>query len=543
MKAPQEKGQSIVLIVFMIIGILAFVGLAADAGFLFARSAQFSAAVDAAALAGVVELHQEGGVISATNRAGEFLDANGWPIAQTIEYTGTQAYTDLGIPEFTYTVTWPVQTFFLRVIGFEDIPITRASTAAYYALNDMPLSTQEEQGLLRKAAHYVYGPDSCTSQGDPVSATKAGVGVANPHYPIMNGVYLYRIRVPADYITDTGQSLVEIQLFDPDSINTRHGNSEPVSFSTGDPPAVLSCSSLGNGDTCIIETGEPNAMNPIWLRRVDETWRPTGDCPNFDWNDGAGNTVTNYRLFYRDEDEKPVDLASFESSGANAASTDMQWVSPGSPGHVAADSGSFTVNLNSIPLDGAGAYNILLEVEATAGTSKNGFDIWAAPPSLADTLDAYRDVNQRNLQILQSYTAYDTRGVQVFAQGYMPTTVYAPHSAGDPVTLPLASVDAREGGGAIYLTPFDYDSAATLDNNVTFGFDTLAPGDFSIAQIIDCGGDCNNNWVDPQYDFGIPTIDDGVAFYGGNLTVEYAPGQDEHVWSVRLTSGRPFLTR
>jgi hypothetical protein len=131
-------------------------------------------------------------------------------------------------------------------------------------------------------------------------------------------------------------------------------------------------------------------------------------------------------------------------------------------------------------------------------------------------------------------------GVEVYAQGYMPMTVYRP---GANVTVPIGAVDAAQGGGTTYITVFDFEPPAA--DPFTFGYDTLAPSDFQVVRSATCDGstDCNGKWVRNQYDIGIPTNDQGVAFYGGYLTATYQPAADEHVWALRITAGRPFLTK
>lgn len=546
----EETGQSIVLLSFMILGLLAFVGLAADAGFLFARSSQFSAAIDAAALAGAVELHQ-GGTIelgAATNRAGEFLNANGWPIGNALTIDSSAGETDLGIPEFHYTVTWPVETFFISLLGFEDVPITHSSTAAYYALTDMPVSTHFDRSIVRMGNQFAFGPNSCTDDGDPVSSPSAGAGVANPDYPLTKGVYEYRIRVPADFITDTLQNNLVVQLFDPDTVNTRWGNTWTVSHTGGNPADSRSCSSAGEGDSCVINTGEPDTANPLWLVRVDETYTtrnsPSDPCPTAAPGDALGsNTFTRYELFYRDEDGARVDLGVFESNGSNSTQTDMKWVTPGVD--IAAQSGSFNVNLVPVPLDDDDNYNVYLHVRTLTGTSKNAWDVWAGPAGLQSTTDMPTDINERNLAVASDPVLGNTYGAEVYGQGYLPITIYHPGT----ITLPIAAVDAVQGGGTIYTSVFDFDDQA--DDPFYYGFDTLAPGDYEVFKAALCDGDtaCNNEWVRPQHTLGIPTSDDGIAFYGGFLTVRYRngtgsePPRDELVWSVRVTAGRPFLTR
>lgn len=550
-RAPEEAGQTIVLLALMIIGMLAFVGLAADTGFLFARSSQFSSAVDAAALAGVVELHEGGtiNVISATNRAGEFLNANGWPIDQAISVDATDGETELGIPEFYYTVTYPVETFFMRLLGFDEVPITHASTAAYYALTNMPVATHFDNSMVRLANQFIYGPNSCTDEGDPVSSPYGGVGVPNPDYPVTNGIYEYRIRVPADFITDTGQSNLTVQLFDPDTVNMNLNDTVLVTHSNGDPDELLSCSSAGVGDSCIIDTGEPETSNPVWLVRVDETWTaraadPNAACPDPAYGVSLGNsTFTRYELFYRDANGTRVDVGAFASDGDNSDNTDMLWVTPGVD--IAAESGNFNVDLSPIPLDDENNYNVYLHVSTTNGTSKNAWDIWAGPTGLASTTGMPAGVNDRNVAVMTTAGLGRTYGVEVYAQGYLPTNIYRTGL----VTLNVAAVEAVQGGGTIYASVFDFEA----NDPFNYGFDTLAPGDYQQNRAAVCpenSADCNNKWVRPQHVMGIPTNSDSIAFYGGFLTVTFdnstdagIPPYDEHVWSVRVTAGRPFLTR
>ena len=55
--SANESGQTLVLIALLFVVLLLFVGLAVDVGFGFVRSSQFSRAVDAAVLAGVIDLN------------------------------------------------------------------------------------------------------------------------------------------------------------------------------------------------------------------------------------------------------------------------------------------------------------------------------------------------------------------------------------------------------------------------------------------------------------------------------------------------------
>ncbi|MCA9919263.1 MAG: Tad domain-containing protein, partial [Anaerolineales bacterium] len=122
---PQEKGQSIVLIALMMVAIIAFVGIAIDVGFIFARGSQLQSAIDSAALAGVVELSgwTPGNLPlenAARTKSAQFLNANNMPISVTNSLNDPNnldvSTTILGATQYAVTATWPVETYFLKVL-------------------------------------------------------------------------------------------------------------------------------------------------------------------------------------------------------------------------------------------------------------------------------------------------------------------------------------------------------------------------------------------------------------------------------------------
>lgn len=72
---PNQKGQSIVIITFAVMGLIAMLGLALDLGLVYIERTRIKRAVDAAVLAGVVELPSEE---QAFLRAINYLDENGY---------------------------------------------------------------------------------------------------------------------------------------------------------------------------------------------------------------------------------------------------------------------------------------------------------------------------------------------------------------------------------------------------------------------------------------------------------------------------------
>ena len=117
-ESSNESGQTLVLIALLFVVLLLFVGLAVDVGLGFVRSSQFSRAVDAAVLAGVLDLNPGStGTTNADIRASQFLAANGWPTPTLTVYETARSITVGGIPQYTITATWPVETYFLGLIG------------------------------------------------------------------------------------------------------------------------------------------------------------------------------------------------------------------------------------------------------------------------------------------------------------------------------------------------------------------------------------------------------------------------------------------
>ena len=79
-KAFQEqKGQSIIIITFAFLGLIAMLGLALDLGLVYIEQVRISRTTDAAALAAVVELpFEEEGM----RRAIEYIQLNGYRVGE-----------------------------------------------------------------------------------------------------------------------------------------------------------------------------------------------------------------------------------------------------------------------------------------------------------------------------------------------------------------------------------------------------------------------------------------------------------------------------
>ncbi len=518
----EEEGQSIVILAFVFIGLLAFVGIAVDVGLVFARATQLQSGIDAAALAGVTEL-ADGDLNDADNRAAQFLRANGIPISVTQTIVSDRDVNSLDGVEYSVTGTWPVELFFLRLIGLEEVNVTRSATAAYFPLADIFTGRRSEYGFIETANQSVFGPNICTSYGDSFSPL-------NSVWAPGEYTWKYRIYIPPDYNHD----IVRVELFDPDSINTAE-NSHTVFFSAtaiqysldNDPPdnrrfpaegKVLNCQEHSVGGNphqrwqpCVLRTGELDILeeddsisldqiNPYWFVRIDENrgagaGHGNGTCGTPSVYTPRYNTQTVFELFYyRQESDGTITripLASYTGQvddgirGGGDHMTDMRWVSPrpgpqpyddyvdenGNPIVVPADFGSFDISLSSIPdiLEdpATGARYIYLDITSLSGASENGYSIWAGPPND----NRASDVNTRNLNLVESpaaASAHFSQGVTVFAMGNLPmNSIYS-----QPVDIPLVYIGPEMAGQRVFVSLFDPD--AGTQPPIAFFFDSIA---------------------------------------------------------------------
>ena len=524
----KETGQSIVLIAVVMVALLGFVGLAIDLGLVWARRAQLTAAVDAAALAGVTEIETAAGWNGALAKAKQFLYSNdipAWIITPTVPADPEQfVFYDqgsnaIGATEFTVTATWPVELYFMRLLGFNEFPISHSATAAYFPLVDIYASRRVELGTLDTSNQALFGPNCITGPGDPFSPFSSTYRppnhYVNPAYSSQYFSYRYRVLIPPDYEAASGTNIVRIELFDPDTHNSSPGNvdldtstyvfTHTVPF--GNPPTgSASCS--GNDryryEACVFPTGESLEQNPFWFIRIDEVrsgnnsscGAPAGNAY------AAGNrTQTGFDLYYYRVNGltgliEPVPIAQYTGREDNVHDTDMRWVSPGGDlsydqtVFVPANFGSFEVNLDNISdiLRDQTTNNryLYLDVTTLTGATENGYEIWAGPEYYTGPKDTNTPshcgvtgqmppagtpskVNERNIHVINcGRNSHSSQGATVLSMGNLPMN----SNTTNPVDIPLIYVGAQYAGSQILISLFDSDSGAQAP--IVFFFDTLA---------------------------------------------------------------------
>ena len=546
-----------------------FVGIAVDVGFIFARGSQLQAAVDSAALSGVSELINASDLFDtnpADIKAGQFLNANGVPITNTnnitITFDSSRALTPLGVTEYSITVTWPIELYFLKLLRDDPVDLTRSATAGVSVLTDIYASRRVQDGTVTTSTQGIFGPQICTSFGDPFSPW-------NSTWEPNTYTYRYRILIPADYDDD----VVRVEIFDPDTVN-QADNTVAIGRTIGAINGGLApvqnevCGASGSGTSaqqrnpCVFTTGEEqivadgnatiDQVNLFWYQRIDENrgsgaGNGDGTCTTSDTDpyNTSYNAETRFELYYyrQTTDGQPIEvpIASYIGYMDDPTrdlhgdhQTDMRWVSPGAdkqgndfpipdvPGvsEVPTSEGdtSFEVKLsdiNNIMVDASsGARYLWLDVTTLSGSSENGFEIWAGPDDYVETTAT--DVNQRNVAAINNPGSHDSRGIIIFALGRLPlNSIFA-----NAVDIPLLYIGPEQAGATLTVSLFDADSG--VQPPVTFYFDTINQNDWSQtfyhptdpdpdgqgAGRCNLGGpkndNCDNSWITPAFNITVP---------------------------------------
>jgi hypothetical protein len=127
-----DGGAALVWAAGSLIALLGFAALAVDLGWFYLNASRLQNAADAAALAGVVDL--PGFVDQAHNDADAAAAANGFPGSVT-------NLVPLADNSLEATLTTTVPAFFLRALGFQQVTISRSSTAEY--VKPVPLGSPD----------------------------------------------------------------------------------------------------------------------------------------------------------------------------------------------------------------------------------------------------------------------------------------------------------------------------------------------------------------------------------------------------------------
>lgn len=575
-RAEREEGQSIVILALAMVGLLAFAGLAVDAGVIYVTSVRLARAVDAAALAGVVELPFEADTATADNRARQFLAAN--EVWETAEIAGTEFFDSsrqsgvFGTFRYLITVTHQADLYFLPLVNFRYVRLRDSAVAEYNPLVNLYASQTGNYGLEQTSNLSIFGPHICTGFGDPYTPLKKRDGTSNPWYDELNGVYHFQLKIPADYesraqsltATYNGGSdtndVVRVEIWDPDCYN-RPGDSLTITNTVTGTIMTASCGSSNRKSPCIAILKDPpynDPQNPYGFIRIDENRGAGPGSGNDTCNEPSNytaryNTITEYTLYYYrrrgDGSVERRNLARYTKGGADSDSdTDMRWVCPGGNlpsdavavpdgwagssysftwdagnGNFEVDLGAETTDIYVDPTDGS--RSLFLDVRGVDGASENGFDLWAGPRYTT----VPSEVNARNVDIILNAGDYHSAaGATFFGMGHLPMN----SNAEETVTLTLAYVPQAWAGREMRVQTFDNDCGSP---QIRFIFDSM-PNDWGVTFPI--AGDRDDRWFTNVF-----TVPSGPehTFYGGYLQAIYEAYKDDTYGWVVSTEGIPTL--
>ncbi len=480
-----ERGQAIVVIAFALVALVLFAGLALDAATVYAGQSRLKRAVDASALAGVIELPNEP---ASESRTRQFMLGNGLDPAdpQVISLFETARIPSTQYMQWAVTATHRVPLHFLPIVNFRYAEVTEVAVAEYRSMVDIYTTQTGGRGIVGPVNLSNWGKYSnprwgdaftplcwtcasgCSADGgtDPSNPAKCPAG-PNPDrselYNEFGQGYPFRIHIPPGYASNR----VQIELLDPDGYNQPIVGPVTIKRLDGSttvvPLSSIDCNPYGGGandndrrDACMLLTGDQ--ANPYWFLRMDENRcfsHLDGGRPSGGYNE-AYNTQTEYRLYYHkemaDHSIMRQDLGTYVG-GANDASTDLKWVVAW---NVDVNCGDGYCDVPNIVVNEDGSRSLYLEVDGVSGWSENGFDLWAGPPP-TDTIPT--NVNERNIYLINNPSSHDSGGIVTYGSGYLPLNVNL-NAAAQPIEVTFAFVPPEAAGVDINVFHFDNDAGA-----------------------------------------------------------------------------------
>lgn len=205
-----DKGAALLWLAGSLIVLIAASAFAVDLGWIYLNNSRLQAAADSAALAGVVNL--PGFPAQATADAELAAASNGFPVPASATLTDSI----LADNEYQVELRASVDTFFLRVIGFDAFNLRQDATAEY--IKPVKLGSPDNQfgGPSVNFWAAINGRYTEIQQGDPYasecinhngSSGPAGCsGATNPEY--RPGGYYYAVEV------GSGSSDLSVEFYD-----------------------------------------------------------------------------------------------------------------------------------------------------------------------------------------------------------------------------------------------------------------------------------------------------------------------------------------
>ena len=273
-RRADDRGIALPFVAIILVLLLGMAAFAVDLGWIFLNGARVQRAADSAALAGVVYLPGDTPNVSAFSING--AQANGYDIGTLQAGPNPPAPTGSGGPD---TLAWQavadnklevtldssIETFFLKVFGFQNFDIKRISTAEYIkpvplgspgncigigqsvTSTGLPPGASSAMSLCNTFAQNFWaainGKRTDRYHGDPYAVT-CGFNCSGPNPTPLDGYY-HGIEVP------TGKTFLDVYVYDGgfyDRVNfAEAGDEENLSNTT--PGGTHTTFSLWNPDS------------------------------------------------------------------------------------------------------------------------------------------------------------------------------------------------------------------------------------------------------------------------------------------------------
>jgi Flp pilus assembly protein TadG len=428
-KQLNEQGQAMVLIALAFIGLVAFIGLAIDAGILFAHLGHLRRAVDAAALSAANQIRQSTTIEDITGSAEQLILLN-LPagsavddldvIVETCDTPGTS------IPNCTVGVTkrklarveatLDVSLAFMPIVGFGTVPLTAEAISEAASIDlvlvidnstsmayDAACNDGDDDDGDGKAENDCLYPDQYKWPGNEMLATNPVpcTGQVNPDDPCMDGGVEFDL--PDDYFSYPSicnffgncEPFEQVRTAAKTLVNEMYQNYDQIALVTFNKYAGQVIGELGKNteeplhepdlNLTINKTSAINAIDDmrvypnIEAGQVCSDWAGGGDprgCMRT--NHAAGMMIASRVLdtainpSARDESVKVVVLL---SDGLTNAAYDMgsyPWPAPGGP--VQADGWLCHHDWWRDPADGTRVADDFMAPFCTDGNPESGYD-------------------------------------------------------------------------------------------------------------------------------------------------------------------------
>jgi len=270
-RSRAEHGQTLVLTVVMMMGLLGAAGLVVDLGYLYQAKRSVQSAADASALAGASQL--PAGWSYAQSAAASNYSKNGKAVDSVVYQNTTSLASNDSVK---VTATRPSPTFFIKLFGFGSANITASATATVKSFTRvvstgqvMPWGVMKDSFALG-AAYSIYTDNSSPNNGalsleitddDECTATEGANDYRNT---IAGSEYACPIDIGDLEPVKTGQNSGPTRQ----GIDTRITSWEPVS-------AIVNFTA--NGQAEILKPTSPQlVLLPVVLNQDGSTSWPQG---------------------------------------------------------------------------------------------------------------------------------------------------------------------------------------------------------------------------------------------------------------------------